>query len=64
MDVFHWDVDVVEQVCIKFHRVTTRHEDHDFFFQVLPKESEQQAEFLLWFLNDHIALLQIFHGRT
>lgn len=40
VNVLHGDVNIVEQVRVKFDGVATRHEHHDLLLQILSQESE------------------------
>ena len=57
VDVFDWDVNVIEQVTVEFDSVTTRHKHHYLFLQVLFEESKQHLELFFGLLNDNVALL-------
>jgi hypothetical protein len=44
MDVLNGNVDIVEQVGVKFHRIARAHEYHNLLLQILAQECEQKLE--------------------
>ena len=62
MDVFDWNVNVIEQIAIKLDGVATGHENHDLLFHILPQESKKKLESLSWVFAHHVALLKICHS--
>lgn len=59
MNVFNWDVNIIEEVTVKLDRVTARHEHHHLLFQILLQESEEQLELLCWVFSHNVSLLKV-----
>lgn len=59
MDIFDWNIYVVQQITIEFNSVAAGHENHDLLLQVLSQKGEQKLESLGGVSDYHKTLLKI-----
>lgn len=63
VQIQHRQIDIVEQLGVVLHRVTTAEKDDDLLLQVALQEREQQQEPLIR-VAEHVPLLQVRNGAV